>query len=77
MGNHGGMVNRKSPPLPPLTGPCTCSVPVRCYTNRDGGLLQQCLRCGAVSVVERRAGLPTVSKRRAAELTMFGPVGAP
>ena len=67
-------MNRKGPPVPPLTEPCTCPVPVRCYTNRDGGLLQQCLRCGAVSIVERCIGITTMSKKRAAELAMFAAV---
>lgn len=65
---------RMALPVLPLTAPCDCPVPVYCYTDGEGGLLQRCLRCGATNTVERRPGILTVSKARAAELTMFGPV---
>ena len=65
--------NRKGLPVPLLSKLCSCAVPVRCVTDGEGGLLQQCLRCGATNVVERRPGIPTISKARAAELKMFGP----
>ncbi len=38
--------------------------------------MQECLRCGESNTVERRLGVPTVSKKRAAELRMFGPIEA-
>ncbi len=53
--------------------PCTCAVPVRCFTDGKGGVIQECLRCGESNVVERQPGIPTVNKERAAELKMFGP----
>ena len=53
---------------------CDCAVPVRCFTDVDGGVLQRCLRCGESNVVERRPGMLTTSKARAAELTLFGPL---
>ena len=62
-------------PVPSLTPPCTCPVPVYCYTDGEGGLSQRCLRCGATNAVERRPGIATISKARAAELTMFGRQG--
>lgn len=61
-------------PVPSLTPPCACPVPVYCYTDGEGGLSQRCLRCGATNAVERRPGIATISKARVAELTMFGPV---
>ena len=60
--------------MPPLPEPCDCAVPVRCFTDGDGGVLQECLRCGESNVVERRPGIQTISKARAAELKMFGTV---
>ncbi len=57
----------------PLPEPCACAVPVRCFTNGEGGVIQTCLRCGAANIVERRSGIPTVSKARAAELKIFSP----
>ena len=65
--------NRKGLPVPPLAEPCDCAVPVRYFTDDNGHVLQTCLRCGESNAVERRAGVPTVSKERVAELTMFGP----
>lgn len=63
-------------PVPPLTAPCDCPVPVRCNTDGDGWVIQTCLRCGAANLMERRPGIATVSKARAAELMMFGPLQA-
>ena len=63
-------------PVPSLTPPCACPVPVYCYTDGEGGLSQRCLRCGATNAVERRPGIATISKARAAELTMFGPLNS-
>ena len=37
---------------------------------------QECLRCGAANIVERRPGMPTVSKERVSELKMFVPLNA-
>lgn len=59
--------------MPRLPEPCSCAVPVRCVTDGEGGIMQQCLRCGATNIVERRPGIPTISKAQAAELKMFGP----
>ena len=59
--------------MPPLPEPCSFAVPVRCFTNGKGGIVQQCLRCGTTNIVERRLGIPTISKKRAAELKLFGP----
>ena len=64
---------RQALPVPPLTAPCDCPVPVRCATNGNGYVEQVCLRCGETNIVGRRAGIPTISKARAAELKMFGP----
>lgn len=63
-------------PVPPLEGPCTCRAPLMFCTDLEGAVLQRCLRCGAANLVERRQGIATVSKARAAELTMFGPIKA-
>ena len=59
--------------MPALPDPCGCAVPVRCFTNGEGGIVQECLRCGETNTVARRPGIPTISKARAAELKMFGP----
>ena len=59
--------------MPRLPELCSCTVPVRCVTDGEGGIVQECLRCGATSIVERRVGIATVSKKRAAELKLFGP----
>ena len=60
--------------MPALLEPCECAVPVRCFTDGEGGVVQECLRCGETNIVERRAGIPTTSRERAAQLKMFGPV---
>ena len=67
---------RQALPVPPLTPPCDCPVPLTFCTDGEGEVLQTCLRCGRSNVVARRPGLATVSKQRAAELTMFGPTAA-
>ncbi len=63
-------------PIPSMAQPCECPMPIRCDTDGDGWVIQTCLRCGAANIVERRPGIPTVSKARAAELRMFGPIEA-
>ena len=60
--------------MPALPEACGCAVPVRCFTNGEGGIVQECLRCGESNTVARRAGIPTVSKAQASELKMFGQV---
>ena len=60
--------------VPPLRELCACAVPVRCFTDGEGRVMQECLRCGESNIVERRAGIPTVTKKRAVEFKMFGPV---
>ena len=67
---------RQALPVPPLTDPCDCLVPLTFNTDGEGEVLQTCLRCGLSNVVARRPGMVTVSKARAAELTMFGPIKA-
>ena len=67
--------NRKGLTVPPLPEPCDCAVPVRCFTDGEGGVMQECLRYGESNIVERRPAVLTTSKERAAELKMFGPGG--
>ena len=62
----------------PTASSCDCVSPrVACETDGIGQVVQRCLKCDYVSVVDRRSGTPLTNKRRAAELSMFRPAEAP
>ena len=54
---------RKQFAVPPLVSPCDCDQPVQCVTDGHGGILQECVRCGAANTVRQRHGLAIVPER--------------
>lgn len=64
----------KAPQPQPMPDLCDCAVPVRCFTDDNDHVLQTCLHCGESNVVERRPGMLTSNKARAAEITLFRPL---
>ena len=69
---YGPRGPRRSTLVPVTNSRCDCVSPrVACETNGIGQVLEWCLKCGCVSLVNQRSGTPLTNKRRAAELKMF------
>ena len=71
---RGGPPRRSGQRVEPTDSRCDCVAPrVACATNGTGQVLERCLKCGCVSLVNQRSGIPLTNKRRAIELSMFAP----
>ena len=69
---YGPRGPRRSTLVPMTESRCDCVSPrVACETDGTGQVLEWCLKCGCVSLVNQRSGTPLTNKRRAAELKMF------